>query len=129
MNISYINKFIKELKLVKKLQESKFLLYETEDGKINVDVVLRDETIWLSQKSMADLFDKDVKTINRHLINIYQEELHKESTIPFFEIVQKEGNRNVKRNIEFYNLDAIIAVGYKFHRTKKLKNRLIKIYR
>lgn len=108
-----------------KLKESKFLLYETEDGKINVDVILRDETIWLSQKSMADLFDKDIKTINRHLINIYQEEeLHKESTISFFERVQKEGNRNVKRNIEFYNLDAIIAVGYRVNSKKATQFRI-----
>lgn len=107
------------------LRESKFLLYETEDGEINVDVILKDETIWLSQKSMADLFDKDIKTINRHLINIYQdEELTKDSTISFFEIVQKEGNRNVKRNIEFYNLDAIIAVGYRVNSKKATQFRI-----
>ena len=60
------------------------MLYETEDGKINVDVILNDETICLSQRSMADLFDKDVKTINRHLINIYQEELDKNWTCQKF---------------------------------------------
>lgn len=80
---------------MKELKESRFLLYETEDGKISVDVILKDETIWLSQKSIAELFGKDLKTINRHLINIYEEEeLTKDSTISFFEIVQKEGNRN-----------------------------------
>lgn len=108
-----------------RLKESKFLLYETEDGKINVDVILKDETIWLSQKSMAELFDKDIKTINRHLINIYEEEeLIKKSTISFFEIVQKEGNRNVKRNIEYYNLDAIIAVGYRVNSKKATQFRI-----
>lgn len=66
------------------LKESKFLLYETEDGKINVDVILKDETIWLCQKSIAELFGKDLKTINKHLINIYEEEeLTKNSTISF----------------------------------------------
>lgn len=107
------------------MNESNILLYETDEGKINVDVILKDETIWRTQKSMAELFDKDVKTINRHLINIYQEEeLEKKSTISFFEIVQKEGTRNVKRNIEFYNLDAIIAIGYRVNSKKATKFRM-----
>ena len=119
------------------LKESKFLLYETEDGKINVNVILRDETIWLSQKSMAELFDVQIPDINKHLNKIYCEcELNRDSTISKMEIVQKEGNRNVKRNIEFYNLDAIIAVGYRVNSkqatqfriwaTKVLKEYMIK---
>ena len=93
------------------MQESNIILYETEDGKINIDVVLRDETIWLTQKSMTELFDVNVSAISKHLNNIYEEkELQKKSTISKMEIVQKEGNRDVKRNLEFYNLDAIITI-------------------
>ena len=95
------------------MNESNIVLYETDDGKVNVDVLLRDETIWLTQKSMAELFDVNVPAVNKHLNNIYGEgELTENATISKMEIVQKEGNRNVKRNVEFYNLDAIIAVGY-----------------
>lgn len=107
------------------LKESKFLLYETEDGKINVNVILRDETIWLSQKSIAELFDVQIPDINKHLNKIYSEcELNRDSTISKMEIVQKEGNRNVKRNIEFYNLDAIIAVGYRVNSKKATQFRI-----
>lgn len=107
------------------LKESDFIIYESEDGNISVDVILKDETIWLTQKGMAELFDKDVKTINRHLINIFNEcELNKDSTISKYEIVQQEGNRNVKRNIEFYNLDAIIAVGYRVNSKKATQFRI-----
>lgn len=75
----------------KPIIESDFLLYQTDDGNVNVDVILKDETIWLTQKSMAKLFAKDVKTINRHLINIFHEgELEKNSTISNFEIVQNK---------------------------------------
>ena len=82
----------------KELQESKFLLYETDDGNINVDVVLNDENIWLTQKGMSELFDKDVKTINRHILNIFEdEELIEKSTISFFEIVQNENGRKYNR--------------------------------
>ena len=69
--------------------------------------------VWLSQKLMADLFNVDVRTVNEHLKNIFKEgELNENSTIRNFRIVRKEGNRDVDREIEFYNLEAIIAVGY-----------------
>lgn len=107
------------------LKVSNFLIYENEDGKVDVNVILKNETIWLTQKSMAELFDKDVKTINKHLINIFEEsELNKNSTISNFEIVQKEGKRQVKRNVEFYNLDAIIAVGYRVNSKSATKFRI-----
>ena len=107
------------------MKESNILLYETEDGKINVDVILKDETIWLSQKSMSELFDVNVPAINKHLNNIYEEkELNKNSTISKMEIVRKEGNRNVNRELEFYNLDAIIAVGYRVNSKKATKFRI-----
>ena len=108
------------------MNESNILLYETEEGKVNVDVILKDETIWLTQKSMADLFDVNVPAINKHLYNIYnEEELNKDSTISKMEIVRKEGNRSVNRKLEFYNLDAIIAVGYRVNSKKATKFRIL----
>ena len=107
------------------MRESNIILYKTEDGNVNIDVVLRDETIWLTQKSMAELFDINIPAISKHLNNIYVEkELRKNSTISKMEIVQKEGNRKVKRNIEFYNLDAIIAVGYRVNSKKATQFRI-----
>ncbi len=107
------------------MKESNIILYETDDGNVNIDVILKDETIWLTQKSMAELFDVNIPAINKHLNNIYEEgELNKISTISKMEIVQKEGNRNVKRNIEFYNLDAIIAVGYRVNSKQATKFRI-----
>ena len=90
------------------MSESNILLYETEDGKINVDVILKDETILLTKKSMSKLFECSVDNIALHLKNIYkEEELSVNSTTEKFSVVQKEGNRNIKRELEFYNLDAI----------------------
>jgi len=83
-------------------------------------VILKDENIWLTQKGMSELFDKDVKTINRHIINIFEDgELNENSTISFFEIVQNESGHNIKRNIKIYNLDMIIAVGYRVNSKKQ----------
>ena len=88
------------------MNESNILLYETDEGKINVDVILKDETIWLTQKSMSELFDVNVPAINKHLNNIYEEkELDKNSTISKMEIVRKEENRNVNRELEFLGLE------------------------
>ena len=96
------------------MDERKIVFYNDDENDILVSVAYKDETFWLTQKTISELFGKDVKTINRHLINIYEEgELLKSATISKFEIVQKEGNRNVKRNVDFYNLDAVIAVGYR----------------
>lgn len=90
------------------------LVYEAEDGRIKIDVRLEDETVWLTQKLMADLFQVTVPTINEHIKNIFEEgELIPEATIRKFQIVQKEGQRNVTRTIDHYNLDAIISVGYR----------------
>lgn len=107
------------------MKESKIVLYETDLGKVNIDVLIRDETIWLSQKSMAELFDCSPDNIGLHLKNIYKEnELSKDSTTEKISVVQKEGNRNVKRNVEFYNLDAIIAVGYRVNSKKATQFRI-----
>jgi len=98
----------------KSVTSSQILLYKTEDGHSRIEVRLENETVWLSQKLLAELFQKDVRTINEHVKNIYTEgELEPEATIRKFRIVQTEGKRQVSRSIDFYNLDIIIAVGYR----------------
>ena len=107
------------------MQESNIILYETEDGKVNIDVILKAETIWLTQKNMAELFDCSKDNIGLHLKNIFlDKELDKNATTEIFSVVQKEGNRNIKRNVEFYNLDAIIAVGYRVNSKKATQFRI-----
>lgn len=94
--------------------QDKIVLYQTDSGNVCVSVVFEDETFWLTQKSMAELFDVEVSTINYHLSEIYKsEELTEAATIRKIQIVQHEGTRAVKREPMFYNLDAIIAVGYR----------------
>lgn len=105
--------------------EFRFLMYQSIDEDISVNAVIRDETIWLTQKSMAKLFDVDVPAISKHLSNIYDErELMRDSTISKMEIVQKEGNRKVKREQNFYNLDAIISVGYRVNSYRATQFRI-----
>ncbi|MFH7011422.1 virulence RhuM family protein [Flavobacterium sp. FlaQc-52] len=113
------------------------LLYQTADTNINVEVTYIDENFWLTQKAIAELFDVEKAAISKHLKNLFESnEIDKSSTVSILETVQKEGNRNVKRNLEFYNLDAIIAVGYRVNSkqatqfriwaTKTLKEFIIK---
>ena len=95
-------------------QSNDIIFYSSPDGDVRVEVFFQEETFWLNQKKMAELFGVDVRTVNEHLQNIYKtNELDKNSTIRNIRIVQKEGNRDVSRDIDFYNLDAIIAVGYR----------------
>ncbi len=90
------------------------LLYRSEDGHTRVECRFADESLWLSQALIAELFQKDVRTINEHLKNIYREdELAPEATIRKFRIVRREGTREVARQIEHYSLEAILAVGYR----------------
>lgn len=90
------------------------MLYQTGNGNVSVSVIFEDETFWLTQRSMAELFDVNIPAISKHLSNIYAEgELTEDSTVSKMEIVQQEGGRQVKRLVDFYNLDAIIAVGYR----------------
>lgn len=90
------------------------ILYQTEDGRTRIECRFDGETIWLTQALMAELFQKDVRTINEHLANIYDEgELTREATIRRFRIVRTEGNRSVSRDIEHYSLEAILAVGFR----------------
>ncbi len=97
-----------------------FLIFTTQAGENTIEVRVEDETVWLTQKLMAVLFEVDVRTINEHLGNIYENgEQHREATIRKFRIVQKEGNRDVARNVDFYNLDAIIAVGFRVNSARR----------
>jgi prophage maintenance system killer protein len=90
------------------------VIYKTKDGRAKLEVNLQEETVWLTQKQMSFMFGKDTRTINEHIKNIYKEkELGENSTIRKFRIVQKEGGREVEREIDFYNLDVIISVGYR----------------
>jgi hypothetical protein len=105
-------------------QQSDIIFYNTPTGDVKIEVVFNDETFWLTQKRMAELFGVEVPAINKHLSNIYETgELNKTATISNLETVQQEGNRKVKRNVEFYNLDAIIAVGYRVnsHQAKQFR--------
>ena len=94
--------------------KSQIIIYQTENGETKLDVRFQDETVWLTQKLMSELFQTSIPNINMHLKNIFEEgELEENRTIKDFLIVQKEGSREVKRNQVFYNLDAIISVGYR----------------
>lgn len=97
------------------LTPSNIVLYQTENGNDYRHLLyLKTETFWLTQKGMAELFDVNVPAISKHLQNIYEEgELVREATVSKKEMVQEEGKRDVRRIIDFYNLDAIIAVGYR----------------
>ncbi len=95
-------------------KNSQIIIYQTESGQTRIDVRLQDETVWLTQKLMSELFQKDVRTINEHIKNILDEgELEADPTIRKFRIVQKEGKREVSRFVDFHNLDMIISVGYR----------------
>ena len=103
------------------IKQISFLIYD----KAQVKAVLKDESIWLSQKGMAELFSVNVSAISKHLKNIFSEgELTQSATVSILEIVQIEGGRSIKRNVEFYNLDAIISVGYRINSTKATKFRI-----
>ena len=117
--------------------QSNFVLYTAADGKVKVDVFVKDETVWLTQKTMADLFGVKIPAISKHLANIYETgELEQDSTLSILETVQNEGKRQVSRKMEYYNLDTIIAVGYRVNSyqatrfriwaTKTLKEFIIK---
>ena len=107
------------------MNEIQFLLYNTPDENIKVNVIVKDETLWLTQKAMAELFDVNTQAITKHLKNIFEEgELQKEATCSKMEQVQQEGERLVKRNVEFYNLDAIISVGYRVNSQKATQFRI-----
>lgn len=93
---------------------SDILIYQNQDGNIKIDVRLQEETVWLTQTQMAQLFGKDKRTISEHIGNVFSEgELDKSSTVRNFRTVQTEGNREIERALDHYNLDVIISVGYR----------------
>jgi hypothetical protein len=95
-------------------QSNDIIFYNTPTGDVKIEVIFNDETFWLTQKRLAELFGVEVPAISKHLANIFDTgELEKDATVSILETVQQEGGKNVKRKLEFYNLDAIIAVGYR----------------
>lgn len=96
------------------LQESKFILYKDENGEVSLRVLYGDETVWLSQRGLSELFDVESNTITYHIKEIYKsQELQEDRTARKIRVVQNEGNRTVERETIFYNLDMIISVGYR----------------
>ena len=100
-------------------------IYQSADGSVQLEVTLDQDTVWLTQRQLSALFDKDVRTINEHIHNVLAEqELAAEATIRKFRIVQQEGERKVNREIEHYNLDMIISVGYRVNSKKGTQFRI-----
>ncbi len=105
-------------------QKHDIVLYQIDDTNVCVSVIYKDETFWVTRMSMAELFDVGPQAISKHLGNIYkEEELDRESTSSKMELVQNEGGVEKKRKVDFYNLDAIIAVGYRVNSKKATKFR------
>ena len=108
------------------MNQSNIIMYTTEDGLTKIEVTFDEDTVWLSLDQMADLFQRDKSTISRHIKNIFTEgELRPEATVAKFATVQTEGNRQVTRDIDYYNLDVIISVGY---RVKSLRGTQFRIW-
>lgn len=106
-------------------KQMQFLIYNTPEEQVSVDVIVKDETIWVTQRTMAELFGCSSDNISLHLKNIYaSNELQENSTAEEFSVVRKEGSRNIKRKVTFYNLDAIISVGYRVNSSKATKFRI-----
>lgn len=105
--------------------ETKFLIYDNPNGKVRVDVFVQDETVWLTQKAMSELFGVVKSTISEHIANTFESnELQKEATVRNFRTVQQEGERLVNRDLEYYNLDVIISVGYRVNSAKATQFRI-----
>jgi hypothetical protein len=107
------------------MKNDQIIFYTTPQGSVKVEVVFEGETFWLTQKAMANLFGVEIPAISKHLTNIYEtKELHKGSTISILETVQQEGKREVKRKVEFYRLEAILAVGYRINSAQATQFRI-----
>ena len=130
-------KVVREYRTTTQQNKGQMILFQTEDGQTKLEVQLQDETVWLSIDQMAELFQRNKSTISRHIKNVFEEgELDPDSTVAFFATVQKEGERQVERNVQYYNLDMIISLGYRiksiiatqFRRwaTERLKEYMIK---
>jgi hypothetical protein len=107
------------------MNNSEIQIFTSKDGKTEIQVTLENETVWLNQYQLESLFQTNRTSINRHISNIYKtEELDKESTCAKFAQVQKEGNREIKRQIQYYNLDVIISVGYRVNSKRGTEFRI-----
>ena len=96
------------------MNRNEIIIFETEDHQVKLPVTVEGETVWLNRNQMSELFDRDIKTIGKHINNALKEELSVDnSTVAKFATVQIEGEREVERNIEYYSLDVIISVGYR----------------
>ena len=108
------------------MNSSNIIMYTTEDGLTRIEVTFDEDTVWLSLEQMAELFQRNKSTISRHIGNVFAEgELRRDSTVAKFATVQREGNRSVSRDIEYFNLDVIISVGY---RVKSLRGTQFRIW-
>ncbi len=106
-------------------ENTNFIIYHNLNGEVKVDVFVQDETVWLTQKSLAELFETSTQNITTHLKNIYEAaELQEEATCKEILQVQFEGSREVSRKTKFYNLDAIISVGYRVNSSKATQFRI-----
>ncbi len=106
--------------------ENEIIIYQTQDGQTKIDVRLENETVWLTQNQMAELFQTTKQNVSSHIKNIFEEgELSENSTVKDYLTVQQEGNRKVSRNVSHYNLDVIISVGY---RVKSLRGTQFRIW-
>ena len=107
------------------MDESGIRIFQAEDGKTEIQVVVQSDTVWLTQRQMAELFDKDTDTIGLHLRNIYKSrELIEKATTEDYSVVQKEGNRSVTRTLKHYNLDSIISIGYRVNSKRGIQFRI-----
>lgn len=107
------------------MQNDQIIIYQTKDGETAIDIKLENETVWLTQKLMSELFNKDSDTIGLHIKNILNDgELDEKSTTELFSVVQQEGKRNIKRSLRFYNLDMILSVGYRVNSKKGTQFRI-----
>ncbi len=109
----------------KEKSRGEIVLYQAPDGKVELTIRLERESLWLSQKQMSLLFDKDTDTISLHIRNIYKEgELEESATTEESSVVQKEGKRQVRRNVRLYNLDAVLSVGYRVNSKRGTQFRI-----
>ena len=100
------------------------IIYQTKDGQTLIDVRLENETVWINRQQMAELFDRDVKTIGKHITNALKEELKEIPTVAKFATVQPEGERSVTRLVEYYNLEMITSIGYRVKSQQGIQFRM-----
>lgn len=112
------------------MKDFNFLIYKTEEEDVSVSAIINDDTVWLTQKGMCELFGVEKSTLSEHIKNVYESgELEENSTVRKFRTVQKEGNREVSRELTYYNLDTIISVGYRVNSKTTLKTYLFMLGR